>query len=493
MTIIPLYKAILSSLGCVINNDGLVSMDISGLVSPVNADGRRLVIPSPERLRFGDWSETTAFHPLSENLVRGESPVLQVFKNMISIRVHIVVHELLHQLITLGFETHRHSKLSPRAQEVLSAIPDVDQKSVDAMINLIENAGPDSGSNRLVGIFLKRNGLYRGNRYARVARVSFPLLEQFETPDQPGVVAGVKLRRKDFQNFQNLIQYIFPDALDMDKYSAPSTSMVAPNFDALLQAFLKLARRLNQVVETHREHLEEPDKLLIDTSWEEQVADLTVYNGQIPSLSGNEGVLLEPETASKPSIATTTPGIVNVPRNETVAATPPPPSLPEAPAKSIFNTDLSRVSAPTPTPQPPPAKKSGGIDFNAAMEARARAASGFHPTQSAPAPAHYPQPMQYPQVPQYAGPAPVQYHRGLPVANYPTHAVPGLPPGMHPANAPAWMMTNDSRIGIGTTGAAPLQTPNQGFVNPAFVNTGYGNPGFGQPVYGQPAWGSSAV
>lgn len=474
MTIAPLYKAILASMGCTVDNEGLVSMDISGLVVPVTVDGARLAVPTPERLRFGDWSGTVAFHPLSENLVRGESPVLRVFKNLMVIRLHTVIHELLHQLTTLGFETHRHSSLSPKAQEFLSALPDVDKKSVEAMLEIIEAAAPDSHSNRIVTMFVKRNGQYRGNRYSRVAVVSFPLLEQFEQANN-GTVVGVKLRRKDFHNFQNLIQYIFPDALDMDKYSAPSSSMVAPNFDALLQAFLKLARRLNYVVETHREHLEDADSLLIDTSWEDQVGDLSSFNGQIPSLSGNEGDLLEPENLTKPITATpVTPYVKSEP-----APAPAVPSLPTPAPKSPFNTDLGRLNDQRPAApvvsQPPP-RKANGLDFNAAMEARHRAMVGHQmPPQTppgypaapyghpAPAPMGYGAPMGYPAPAQ----TPIRYERGIPVYGPPAGVIPGLPPGMHPSQLPAWATTNDSRIGIGYAGNAPAPAP----------------------VYGQPAWG----
>lgn len=441
-------------------------MEYNGKQLPVMVEGKRLALPTQERLKSGDWSSTVAFHPLSENLLRGESPVLKKYKAVMVVRLHMLIAELCQQLLQIGADTASHAKMSPKAQELLSRIPNVDEKSKRDMEKILEATSPD-GPNRLVSIYLKRGGVLKGAKHSRLAVISFPIMEEFENAETR-TVYGVKLRKDDFKAFKNLFDYILPDADSLETYSVGSQSMVAPYFDALTQAWIKVGQRLNAVVKQHAKQLEDPDILKSDfDEWPEAFSELSKFKGHIPVLAGNDG---SPATDEKTEVVETirekplpralreTPRVDSVPWKEPEAT---PPSLPNESKPSPFNTDLSRVL----TPDPVPAfgstfsphggevrKTASGLDFNSLMSARNRTAAPQQAFAPQPQPAYqnqWGQPGGFNNQPVqpavgsggYAG-----FHRGMrtaPVSSF------GYPQQMQ-APAPDWVHSPNQQVVAGS-------------------------------------------
>ncbi len=79
----------------------------------------------------------------------------------------------------------------------------------------------------------------------------------------------------------------------MDKYSFGTNSDVAPYFHAMMSSFAKVAKQLNSIVRKFKKHLDDADKLLINVDFDKELNDLGKYRDLIPSLSGNEGVVLD--------------------------------------------------------------------------------------------------------------------------------------------------------------------------------------------------------
>lgn len=287
--LLDFYRSILGSLGTPVNEEDMVSMEIGGQHFPCKCNGRRVVIPTPKILKESQWDKYIAFHPLSENVYRGESPMLKKLRALVNFRLSSVLSVLVSELTEIAADTDQHSKLSPRQSDYLSTMKDADGRTVKDVEKVLDNIG--TTQNRLVSIYLKRGGKFKGEEFSRVAITSFPIMDEFENEDRS--VFGVKLRVKDFKGLKALIEYIVPNATDLDAYSYGSNSMSAPYFHVLMHAYLKVAKRLNKVVKMFKSRLDKDvyEGLLIDTSWESEIDDISKYRDLVPVLDGNDGEL----------------------------------------------------------------------------------------------------------------------------------------------------------------------------------------------------------
>jgi hypothetical protein len=292
MEIRQLYKTILETLNMDIDKDGMISMRVMDELFPAMVDGKRLVFPTETLLRAGVSDNVIAFHPLSENIIRGESPVIKKLRALIIYRLSEVIYTIMDQLIHIAADKDAHPKLTPTQSEFLSLVPRADAKTVKSFEKVLGMAETD-GEHRLVSIYLKRGGHWKGNKYSRVAVTSFPITDDFDT-NEPEIF-GVKMRKSDKEALKNLFLYIVPNGESLEEYSHGSNSMTAPYFHALMKSYLKVAKQLNKVVKRFKKHLHNADELMIDTSWESEIEDLSIYRDIIPSLKGNEGNAVEAE------------------------------------------------------------------------------------------------------------------------------------------------------------------------------------------------------
>lgn len=453
MDILTLYKSILTSLNANVNEEGLVSYVYDGQAFPIMIDGNRLALPTPELLRAGNWKENNliAFHPLSENLVRGESPVLKKLKGIINLRLSTIIAELLQQLTALAADRNKHSSLPPKAQELLSHMPEADEKTMLAVKHILE-ASEQEGPNRLIGIYLKRGATFRGNKVSKLAVVSFPILEELESKDH--TVFGVKLRKKDQLAIESLIKnYILPGADDLETYSAGSNSHEAPYFDCLLKAYANVAEKLNGIIWLHRKHLENDEELRTDLDWQGPASDLSVYRDMIPTLSGNEGEIIETQASSmvpQKAVSSKVPGILSSGTQKPAAA----PVETTQPQRFIQQPVQPVATQPNVPAAPTVVRTARGIDFNSLMQARASAVPSV-PYGYPPAPAW--------AVPANVAPAPGDYagmHRGIPVNRM----------GFGMANVPPWAMSPNPNTTMGYNQNPLNQNTTMGFYNPNVGN-----------------------
>ena len=227
--LVDLYKAILVSMGCVIE-DEMVSFSAPDGNIPITIDNKRLVIPTTDVLRASRWNEWIAFHPICESVVRGESPVLKRTRVIANLRLNTVLTILLQELLGIAADVSRHSQLSPGQLAMLSEIPDASQKTVDALDKVLD-AVSSEGSKTLVSIYLKRGGVIDKQKYRRSAIVTFPILEELES--ETSEVYGVKMSKKDKATLRALFNWIIPKAAVGEtsmEYSYGSSSDVAPYF-----------------------------------------------------------------------------------------------------------------------------------------------------------------------------------------------------------------------------------------------------------------------
>lgn len=368
MDILQLYKEILTSLHMSSDDQGLISLDMAGEKFPAYCNKKRLVLPTQEVLRQAQWENSVAFHPLSENILRGESAVLKKLRSMISFRISEVTSCLMTELVGIAADNEYHKKLTPTQSEFLSLVPQVDHKTCEAFEKVFDATSTD-GEHRLVSVYLKRGGTWKGEKYSRVAVVAFPITDEFGN-DQAEVF-GVKMRKKDKKVMEDLFEFIIPHSKGLEEYSFGSNSMTAPYMHAMLMAYVKVAKQLNKIVHKYRKHLDNPDQLHIDLAFEDKLGNLGVYKDLIPTLAGNDGEAVQgteqeevvQKAAGKANVGVQTHMSQMAKRlvEENKAPDPAPVAAPQhqpaaAPQQSPFN---SHYQPPQPQHQPAPKANSG--------------------------------------------------------------------------------------------------------------------------------------
>lgn len=283
-----LYVPLVTSVDLPPDEDGTLRFHLDEKNSRVvKVDDLPLVVPIPERLRGTGLNGVVAFHPLSENIIRGESPVLRKLRTAVINKITNSLSLLMLSMVEIAADVDYQQKLKASESEFLRALPTADAKLANALGKIIDNIEAE-GNNRLVRIFFKRGGMWKGEKYARVAVVSFPLVEAAH--DDSKELFGVKLRVADKTQIQALLEYLLPNSLEpSDTYDYGSSSKSAPYFDSLIGAYVNLANAINKHAKKLKKHLEVYDSIYIDTSWADEMANIDKLALEIPPLPFNEG------------------------------------------------------------------------------------------------------------------------------------------------------------------------------------------------------------
>jgi len=283
------YTEIIEALGYSLTTKGEVYFELAGVKTPYTISKKQLVIPTDEWLKDPDWETTIPFHPLSENTQRKKSEVQESLTLSVCNRVYQVTAHLIQFLFDLALNTDAHKKLTPEQRDVLRIIPNVDERTVNDVRKLVSGKLTFKGETALINVFVKRNGLWKGEEYPRVATVTFPIKDQENNDDKK--IFEVLFRVRDRAALFDLIRWIYPGFDNsIDNYSYGSRSSIAPNFHSLMMAFASMASCTNRVVKIFEDGFEDEMKgQLINTKWVNNMASLMEYRDDIPPLDGNIG------------------------------------------------------------------------------------------------------------------------------------------------------------------------------------------------------------
>jgi hypothetical protein len=297
------YAGILESLNIEDVSEGRLSLKVPNendeySDTPCLINGKRVVLPTDKILRSGSLEGMIAFHPLSENMLRGESEIVKFLRKMIKFRLSSVSSQLLIELMSIAADPERHEELSPRQAAYLQSVPNANEKTVKAMSKLLHTHFDD-----LLNIYLKRPDARSNESYRRLAAVSFPIWDELSAP-------GSKVYEVDCGSVKNkktiasLFEYVFPKPDDLEEWSEGSNSGTAPYFDSLMKCYLNIGRHLAKLVYKYRKYLDHPDLQRSNLDWEEDLDQLDRWKTLIPPLPGNEGAVAkgekEPVAAEKP-------------------------------------------------------------------------------------------------------------------------------------------------------------------------------------------------
>lgn len=309
MNILDLYKSILECGGLTTDDDGFVSIKFDKKGSPVLVNGKRLVLPTQKQLTSENWNDKVVFHPLSENILRGESEVITKMRSVFNIRLNYTFAAVAQNLLTIISSTSEHSKLTPEQGEVLSAVLEADETTLIAFTKMMVNSIGECPEKAFINIFLKRGGTIGGKKYSRVGIVTFPLYEELKKNQE--TYYGVKLRAKDRQALIQLYEYMLPGLDKEETYNFGTDSNIAPFLDALMGAVLGIGSKMNDILELFGKLIDSSDQLVFESEWVEAFENLNVMLPQIrqiPVQQGNEGKIkaAEPVAAAQPVVQQTT-------------------------------------------------------------------------------------------------------------------------------------------------------------------------------------------
>ena len=286
-----LYKSQLESLDIYDVGDGYLSRRLSkDEYVPYVILGRRVTLPLDEFVRAATpTAEHIVFHPLSEDVLSGQSPVMRSLRLLVLNKLNDTIGKLAGAILIIMADTKSHSSLTAAQMTYLKTLPSVDEKCV-ANFNKILDEVESSGGKKFINIYLRRGGQVRDVSYKRKASVSFPIVDELNSDDQ--TIYGVSgLRKGDIKVYKALFDLILPDADVQDTYSAGSNSNVATYYHALLTAFYVVAGVLNVTSRA----LDEPIKkllgesLIINLDWFEDFQDFNKFRDLIPSCPFNVG------------------------------------------------------------------------------------------------------------------------------------------------------------------------------------------------------------
>ena len=379
MELLDIYKSILTFAGLEVDSDGYVRYAGDESRDQCLVNGKALVLPTDKQLRGMDIEKKMAFHPLAENTIRGESPVIQKLKDLINTNLGLRFGYLGQELLRIVASPAIQQRLNPEQASVIIQIKEADDNSLlnwNAALLQIAKTRPTRG---FLNVFLRRGGDYRGEKHARVGITTFPFYKELLTGEQN----LVKIRKKDYPTFIQVHQAIFPE-IDIDEaYNCGFRGQVAPFLCTLLITSAKMAFRINEMVDLFKDFFEDPSSIRSEVGWLSSIQNadsLTAMIRKIPLQEGNDGALELIQTSQPAQVPVTaaTPAAPAVPVPTPTPVQPAPAQPPAYPAPGGYPPP----AYPAPMyPAPPTAPASDvytsrGLNFKAAMAANPSLAYG---------------------------------------------------------------------------------------------------------------------
>ncbi len=283
------YKAILAYCNMIVDSEGYVYTYHEGTKSPKMIGGKRLVLPFSNQLSSRDIDDNIVFHPIPENIARGESDVIKSLLTALNVRLNYSIGVVMKTLYLVSTNTDQHKNLTPEQTEFMLTVGVIDKTALNTFIKIMLHGIKEGPTKFFTNIYLKRGGTLNGKRYSRVGIVRFPLYD--EIIGDGHTVFGIKVREKDREILKNVYEYIFPNIEVKDKYSYGSDSDFIPYLESMLLSSLNIASKLNDVIAVFEDQIDQPEFINFNSEFFEQLTsdidNIISEARRIPSQPGN--------------------------------------------------------------------------------------------------------------------------------------------------------------------------------------------------------------
>lgn len=290
MTILEFYESLLTCANIYVNKEGLLEVHVEGEIIPLTIEGKSVALPTAERLADAD-EDVILFHPVSESLVRKESPVSRQLRRLLLARLNEVARKVIVGLTEFATHPEMHSRISPDLRDFLALVPDLKPKTLDGVEKVLQQTLTGKYETRIVSQAVRSGIKLDGELYKRVSTISFPLLASIDM--EAKTFGDVKFPVKELRALETMFNYIFPDYAKRDSYSTGTHELSVPNLRAMLDGMLKMQIRLNELVSLF--NLDGGDDLLFNIDYADGLDNLAKYKARIPVQPGNAGDPLERE------------------------------------------------------------------------------------------------------------------------------------------------------------------------------------------------------
>ena len=300
--LIHVYKTVLAYAGMEADTNGLITNVILGNRSPAVIEEKRLVLPLSVQLKNFIPDEKVIFHPLSENILRGESLVLSYYKKALNVKINTVIGILGSSLLSIVSSPKIHQELSPEQTELLYAVKDCDAKTCSNFVEIMVSITKSRTDRCFSNIYLKRGGTYKNEKYSRVGIVNFPFYQDLIADKVD------KLRVKDKATFTQLFEFMFPEISIPEGYNYGTHNQTAPYFECLMQTSANLTSRLNDLINIYGKYIDRAEELKFDSDWLEyfsSIDKLLPDIRRVPVQYGNDGTLSITDVKEEPQVQPT--------------------------------------------------------------------------------------------------------------------------------------------------------------------------------------------
>lgn len=285
------YKTLLLSLNCEIDcsPDYNIRWKVGENKELVKVSGLQLVFPTKELLaKDNDWKKIIAFHPACENILGGQSPILNMLCLFVNHRIITTLLQVANCIIELGRNTDIQESLRNSQSEFLSQFT-FDKASVELLGRIERKTTFNVGDFPLLSIRLERGGEIAGIKYLRVCNI----IHHFKLTE--GKICGATPSSK---TSDIAIKALFTNLLP-DQLSYGSNSQNQPYLRTLLETYYRMAIRLNNVIRIFDKRC---NVLPIDVAWYSEMDNLQkIYKQCLPQvLSGNIGQTIKGGSALHP-------------------------------------------------------------------------------------------------------------------------------------------------------------------------------------------------
>lgn len=290
------YSKVLTDLGVVDGGEGKLSYSSEGILNPITVDGKRLCLPSRENLKTLNLDHNVIFHPLSEQIVTGPSPILNALRKYITLRLTLNATVISHEIMKLAADPSRQAKLPAKAKTVMLVLAQADEKALKVLDNVLDKVG-DTPETRMYNLYLRGRGTKETPNGIRTTAVTFPILDDAESDDME-TFNKVKMERKtrDKPMIVGLLKYVLTGHTDTPpNHSIECTTPIpiAPYLNTLLTAFYTVAKWQNEIIALFGKHIPKIRDLSYNLDWEDELNDFENFARKIgssaPLLPGNEG------------------------------------------------------------------------------------------------------------------------------------------------------------------------------------------------------------
>ena len=300
------YENLLPIAGLEIGSDDFlntfsINTDNEKEFCPMMVNNLPVIFPTDSVLREGKWKDRVGFHPLSESVTRGISPMLVSMSTAMKFKFFQAIFHIGVALINVTKESREGTvkNLPAKLVEALGPLPKtVDAKTLSFFSKVI--TASNETDKAVLKICIKRNGSILGTDYKRTASIYFPIYDQLveaiaeKQTEFWGVTAA---RKSDLVVVKEILEIMLPDLDDENRYAVGTFASTAPYLDVFMRCAVKVQESLNNAMDILDKHIPSTLRLAFhaNTEWLEEVTDLAGLRNIVPPLKFNEGEITEEE------------------------------------------------------------------------------------------------------------------------------------------------------------------------------------------------------